>query len=131
MKGNSKHKSLDNIEKAILEGYLNDPKLAREELEAAGIDVDSLVAKGLDMVNQFKFQHKVEKNKSTLLPLFNRAKELLIAKILVNRNDALLLLSSMQSNVQYRNLDHFSDEELNEVLKDLDLIKLIEELEKK
>ena len=131
MKDKGKDKSLDNIENAMLRAYVNDPDHAREELDAAGFNVDSLVSEGLDIVNQYKFKQQVKNNREILEPLFKKAKELLAAKVKVNRPEALAILTTLQVKVQYRNLTNFSDDELNEVLKDVDLVKLIEELEKK
>jgi hypothetical protein len=131
MKDNGKNKTLDNIEKAMLESYLHDPNHAVEDLESAGFNVESLVSEGLDIINQYKFKLRVAENKSKLQSLLNKAKELFIAKAKVNRPEALAILSTLQAKVQYRNITEFSDDELNEVLKDVDLVKLIEELEKK
>jgi hypothetical protein len=130
MKDNSKYKSLDNIEKAMLESYLHDPNHAVEDLDAAGYNVNSLVAEGMDLINQYKFKQLVAGNKTSLTGLFDKAKALLTEKVKVNRSEALILLAKLQVKVQYRNIENFSDDELNEVLKDVDLVKLIEELEK-
>lgn len=130
MNDNGKNKTLNNIEKAMLEGYINDPGQAKEDLEAAGINVDTLVYEGMDIVNQYKFKQLASENKNKLQTLLVKAKELLAAKAKIDRSQALAILSGLQVKVQYRNIVNFSDEELNEVLKDVDIVKLIEELEK-
>lgn len=131
MKDKGRYKSLDNIEKGMLESYLHDPAHAVEDLETAGYDVNSMVAEGMDIINQYKFKQKVAKNKLTLNSLLSKAKVLLAEKAKVDRTKAISILSTLQVNVQYRNVSKFTDEELNEILKDVDLVKLIEELEKK
>ena len=125
------HKSLENIEKSLLEMYISNPDLAREELSAAGYDVDSLVNDGLSMIKQIQFKQKVAASKTHLQKLFNTAKGLLSEKLRINKDDALSILAQYQVKVQYRNISNFSEEELNNILKDVDLIKLIEDLEKK
>jgi hypothetical protein len=56
---------------------------------------------------------------------------MLSARAKTNRFEVLAILENLQVNVQYRNLTNFSEDELNDILKDVDVIKLIEELEKK
>jgi len=124
-------KSLENIEKSILEMYMHNPELSREELAAAGYDVTSIVNDGLALIKQHQFKQLVAENKNHLQNLFSKAKSLLIEKIKINKEDALNLLAQYQVKVQYRNITTFSENELNEILKDVDLIKLIEDLEKK
>jgi uncharacterized protein (DUF2252 family) len=123
-------KSLENIEKSILEMYMHNPELAREELAAAGYDINSLVNDGLALIKQHQFQQQVASNKKHLQSIVNKAKALLIEKINLNKEVALTLLAQYQVKVQYRNISTFSEEELNEILKDVDLVKLIEDLEK-
>jgi hypothetical protein len=130
MSDNIKNKSLENIEKGMLEAYINNPALAREELEAAGFNVNSLVDDGLALIKQYHFRKQVELNKANMGSLFAKAVGLLSAKAKINKPDALAILQKYQVNVQYRNLTNFSEEELNDILKDVDIIKLIEELEK-
>ncbi len=124
-------KSLENIEKSILEIYINNPELAREELADAGYDVNSLVNDGLAIIKQHQFKQQVASNKAHLQSLYTKAKDLLVAKIKISKEAALAILVQYQVKVQYRNISNFSEEELNEILKDVDLVKLIEDLEKK
>lgn len=131
MSGNTKNKSLENIEKGMLEAYINNPSLAREELEAAGFNVKSLVDDGLALIKHYQFKKQVEFNKANLQALFARAVTLLSDKAKLNKPEALAILQKYQAKVQYRNLTNFSEAELNDILKDVDLIKMIEELEKK
>ena len=130
MSDNAKNKPLENIEKGMLEAYINNPALAREELEAAGYNVNSLVSDGMDLIRQHQFKQQVASNKSNLQALFAKAKSMLTLKAKVNREEALVILNRCQAKVQYRNIKNFSDEELNDILKDIDIVKLIEELEK-
>lgn len=131
MSDNAKNKMLDNIEKGMLEAYINNPALAREELEAAGFNVNSLVTDGMDLIKQYQFKKQVEVNKNNLQSLFAKAVSTLSARAKTNRFEVLAILERLQVNVQYRNLTNFSEDELNDILKDVDIIKLIEEIEKK
>lgn len=124
-------KSLENIEKSILEMYINNPELAREELASAGYDVSLLVNEGLALIKQHQFKQQVASSKAYLQNLVVKAKNLLIEKIKISKEEALAILSQYQVKVQYRNISTFSEDELNEILKDVDLVKLIEDLEKK
>lgn len=123
-------KALENIEKSVLEMYINNPNLAREELSEAGYNVDSLVEDGLNLIKQIQFKQQVSQNKNHLQSLYEKAKQLLSIRINVNRDEALDILSRYQVKVQYRNINSFSEEELNNILKDVDIVKLIEDLEK-
>lgn len=124
-------KELENIEKSILQLYLHNPELAKEELAAAGINVESLLEEGMNIIKQRQFKIEVEKNRKNIHELFNKAKSLLNNLINRDREEALSILSTYQVKVQYRNLENFSEQELNDILRDVDLIKLVEELEKK
>jgi|APLak6261682215_1056145.scaffolds.fasta_scaffold15355_1 hypothetical protein len=126
-----KNKLFDNIEKGQLESYLNNPDLAKEELDNAGYNVDSLVFEGLNLIKQHQFKLQVAQNKNHLQELLIKAKNLLIEKAKVSKDEALNIIALYQVKVQYRNISSFSEEELNEILKDVDLIKLIEHLEHK
>jgi len=123
-------KALENIEKSVLEMYMSNPELAKEELATAGYDVDSLVTDGMTIIKQYKFKQQVASNKDNLMTLFTKAKSLLVDRININKEEALSILAKYQVKVQYRNIVNFSEEELNEILNDVDLIKLIEDLEK-
>lgn len=124
-------KELENIEKSILQLYLYNPELAKEELAAAGINLESLLDEGMSIIKQHQFKIEVEKNRKNIHELFSKAKSLLSNLINRDREEALSILATYQVRVQYRNLEKFSDQELNDILNDVDLIKLVEELEKK
>ncbi len=124
-------KTLDNIEKSVLEMYMHNPDLAKEELSEAGYDVDSLVSDGLNLIKQLQFKQQVSVNKNKMLSLYSKAKELLSKRIQVNREEALSILATYQVKVQYRNIVSFSEDELNNILNDVDIVKLIDELERK
>lgn len=114
-------RALENIEKSVLEMYINNPELAKEELSAAGYNVDSLVSDGLNLIKQLQFKKQVETKKNLLQDLFSKAKVLLTEKAKASREDALAIIAQYQVKVQYRNIDTFTDEELNDILKDVDI----------
>lgn len=111
--------------------YMNNPDLAREELSDAGYNVDSLVADGLIVIKQLQFKQQVSQNKGHLQSLYAKAKELLQNRLQTDREEALAILANYQVKVQYRNLTSFSEEELNAILRDVDIMDLIENLEAK
>ncbi len=124
-------KALENIEKSVLQMYMNNPALAREELSEAGYNVDSLVTDGLNLIKQLQFKQEVSQNKNHLQSLYAKAKELLANRIRTDREEALAILGNYQVKVQYRNLTSFSEDELNAILLDVDIVDLIESLEGK
>lgn len=126
-----KDKTLKNIENGLLESYLNNPDLAKEELEQAGYDVNSLVTDGLNLIKHHQFKFIAAQNKNHLQHLLVKAKKLLVQKASISKEEALSIITQYQVKVQYRNISSFSEEELNEILKDVDLVKLIEHLERK
>ena len=69
----------------MLEAYINNPSLAREELEAAGFNVNSFVSDGMDLVKQYQFKKQVEVNKNNLQSLFEKAVSILAARAKTNR----------------------------------------------
>jgi len=123
-------KALNNLEKTALEMYLNNPDLAKDELREAGYNVESLVNESLNLIKQLQFKQQVASKKNNLQSLYERAKELLSVRIQINKEEALRILSGYQTKVQYRNITSFSEEELNNILQDVDIVKLIEDLEK-
>lgn len=110
--------------------YLNNPDLAKDELKEAGYNVESLVNESLNLIKQLQFKQQVASKKNNLQSLYERAKELLSVRIQINKEEALRILSGYQTKVQYRNITSFSEEELNNILQDVDIVKLIEDLEK-
>ena len=124
-------KTLENIEKSVLEMYINNPSLAVEELSAAGYNVESLVGDGLSLIKQHQFKQQVAAKKNYLQSLIEKAKSMLIERAKsISREDALGIIAKNQVKVQYRNIENFTETELNEILKDVDIVKLIEHLEK-
>lgn len=123
-------KVLENIEKSVLEMYINNPELAAEELSSAGYNVNSLVNDGIDLIKQLQFKQQVKLNKNHLQTLLEKAKNMLIERAKTSKEEALNIIFQYQVKVQYRNIENFSEAELNEILKDVDIVKLIEHLEK-
>lgn len=123
-------KALENIEKSVLEMYINNPELAREELSAAGYNVDSLITDGINLIKQLQFKQQVNFNKNHLQSLLEKAKSMLMERAKTSKEEALNIIFQYQVKVQYRNIENFSETELNEILKDVDIVKLIEHLEK-
>lgn len=106
---------------------------AKEFLAELEIDVDTL---GMTGENEFKktmFLAGAKANQSHDLSLISKLKEKI--KESLERNAMLAekvlkdTLLERKASFQFRNLEKWSDEELREVLGDIDLTKLLEDLE--
>lgn len=121
---------LDNVELEILQkntGY------AKEFLEEEGLNTLEELKFAGEYMKKIKFLSKAVANKKQDLTLMEKA--LIHVKKAIDENinqttDVLVsLLKTKSPKLQYRKLENWSDDEIRDVLADVDLLKLMEELE--
>lgn len=122
---------LDNIELKMLQ---EDVEYAKQYLVDEGVDI----VKEQDFAKQFmkkvEFMTKALSNKNkdqSLLEIaFERVKEAIQENAQKTTDKLIALLQAKTPSVQYRKLDKWTDDEIRDVLADVDLVKLMEELDK-
>lgn len=106
---------------------------ATDFLMEQGIDVGKYVQRGVKSIRKAQFLKTAQANKHKDESLMEKALVLLRQKIeenLSKSSDVLIgLLKQNAPNVQFRSLDKLDDDEIREILSDVDLAKLMEELE--
>ncbi|WP_305981975.1 hypothetical protein [Roseivirga thermotolerans] len=111
----------------------DDLEMAREFLQEIGLRTDEIADEGIKEAKRIAFLAKANAQQTRDVSLLERASQKL--KEAMQRNSEavgkILLenLTSRQVSFQFRNLEKWSDEQMREVLNDLDLAKLIEELD--
>lgn len=117
------------------EAVSSNQETATDFLKKEGIDVNKYVASGIKEIRKSAFLRKAHANKERDENLMEKALVLLKQKIEENislTGDMLIgLLRQKAPNVQFRSLDKLDDEEIREILANVDLAKLMEELEKR
>jgi len=136
MKSNEKQKRrlFDKVDKTMFEVIRSDVNEAKEILTEAGMNADDEITAGLKTIKRLQFKAKAMMNQ--------QSDELLIEKALVKlraffeenldkSSEVLIaLLRQKAPSVQFRSLDKLGDDEIREILSEVDLAKLMEEIEK-
>ncbi len=124
--------SLDNVELELL--YKN-TEYAKEFLMEEGFAIEDELKYAESRIKKIRFLAQAISNKKEDQKLFEAAYARIKQAIAENAQKTtemlVALLQSKTPSVQYRKLENWSDEEIREVLADVDLVKLMEELEKK
>lgn len=117
------------------EAVSSNQETATDFLKKEGVDLNKYVASGIKAIRKSAFLRKAQENKERDESLMEKALVLLKQKIEENLSltgDMLIgLLRQKAPNVQFRSLDKLDDEEIREILSNVDLAKLMEELEKR
>jgi hypothetical protein len=112
----------------------SDEQMAHEFLEQMGINVDEESAYGLSVVNKTHFMAKAQLNKTRDASLISQLQSKIKESIEKNATLAGQILQntllSRKASVQFRNIEEWSEQEMREVLSDLDITKLMEDLDK-
>ncbi|MFA5297657.1 MAG: hypothetical protein WC389_05550 [Lutibacter sp.] len=129
---------MDKLKKVIDEGITqyhlsSDISSIREGLKDYGVNLDENSARQEKLIKQLKFKLKASINKEKYENLLDKAvnfyeialnkgldKPVVFFKQLINQN---------QVTFQYKNLDKLSTEEIKEIIKDQNLVEIIEMLE--
>lgn len=119
----------------LAEAVSSNQETATDFLKKEGVDLSKYVASGIKAIRKSAFLKKAQENKERDDSLMEKALVLLKQKIEENislTGDMLIgLLRQKAPNVQFRSLDKLDDEEIREILSNVDLAKLMEELEKR
>lgn len=117
------------------EAVSSNSEVATDFLTEEGIDVAKYVAEGVKSIRKAEFLKKAQANREKDENLMEKALLLLKQKIdenLTKSGEVLIgLLRQNAPNVQFRSLDKLDDAEIREILINVDLAKLMEELEEK
>jgi hypothetical protein len=123
---------LDSVELELL--YKN-TEYAKEFLIEEGFAIEDELKYAEARIKKIRFLAQAVSNKKEDQKLFEAAYLLIKQAITENAQKTtemlVALLQAKTPSVQYRKLENWSDEEIREVLADVDLVKLMEELEKK
>ena len=122
---------LDNVELELL--YQNDV-YAKQLLIDEGFDIAKEVEFAGQYIKKIRFLAIALVNKKQDQKLFEaaylRVKEAMQDNAQKTTEVLRLLLQSKTPSLQYRKLENWTDDEIREVLADIDLVKLMEEIEK-
>ncbi len=132
---NEKNKTiLDKMDHIELELLQNDVEYAKQFLQEEGFDVVEEQNYGNQYIKKIRFLTIAIVNKQQDDKLFERAYSRVKEAIKENAQkttDVLIsLLQAKTPSVHYRKLETWSDDEIRDVLADIDLIKLMETLDK-
>ena len=122
---------LDNVELELLQ---SDTEYAKQYLIEEGVDIAEEEEYATLYMKKIQFMAKALSNKKQDHTLLERALERVkkvIAENATQTSEALMvLLQKKTPSIQYRKLENWSDDEIRDVLADVDLVKLMEELDK-
>lgn len=115
------------------EAVSSNHETATDFLTNEGVDVSKYVTAGIKSIRKAEFLIKAQANKEKDESLMEKALVLLKQKIeenLTKSGEVLIgLLRQNAPNVQFRSLEKLDDDEIREILTDVNLAKLMEELE--
>ena len=122
-----------NFDKLSANVIIEDFDAAKEFLAELKIDADELSAQGANEFKKALFLAKAEANQTRDQSLLEKLRDKI--KESMERNATLTgeilkgVLVEKNASFQFRNLEKWSDEELRDVLGDIDLTKLMENLD--
>lgn len=124
----------NKIDKGITEFYLNsDIELIKKSLEEEGVDVAKESAEISNLLKRLKFTQNAIVTQENHQALLDRIVEKF--QDAINRNiekpiaTLINLVETKQMSVQFRNLDKLTPEEIKEIIKDKNLVDLMDELD--
>ena len=123
---------LDNIELVLLK---KDTEYAMQFLQEEGFDLEVESNFANQHMKKIKFMTQAGFNKaqdeSLLAIAFVKVKEAIQENVEKTADMLVELLHSKAPAFQFRKLENWTDEEIKNVLEDLDVVKLMEELDQK
>jgi len=133
MKKEHKARLLNNIHALSHNITDNDFDLNREYLEDLGVNVEELSTRGIKELKKISFLSKASINqrrdKSILEKIHAQVRESIKRNAELTGEVLRNALSERKASFQFRNIENLSEEELREVLGDIDMVKLLEDLE--
>jgi hypothetical protein len=122
---------LDDVELELLQ---KDTEYAQQYLKEEGVDTDEEKEFASQFMKKIQFMARAMSNKkqdNTLLEkALERVKKAIAENVLQTTEALMSLLQDKTPSVQYRKLENWTDDEIRDVLTDVDLVKLMEELDK-
>lgn len=133
MNKKSKTKLLEKFDDLSLNVTNDDVQMATEFLKELGIDTEEEAAFGLKEIQRTYFLAKAHQNQardtSLLQILRTRIKESFEKNASLTGQILQNALSQKRASFQFRNIENWSEDEMREVLSDIDLTKLLEDLD--
>lgn len=133
-------KSLKPLNEILINSFLNEIKednteLADDLLTELGYDIKEINTMAEKIYKRQSFKIKAEIQKQENEKLLEKATKLLKQSIHKNEERPLAYLKEMtQQNrfgMNYRNLDKLNHEEIKQIIKDMDLVELLDQLSDK
>lgn len=129
-----KNNFIKKIDEAIISQIIDgDSSTYDEILKEEGFDINDIENYALKNFRKHSFLLKGYINKQTDNDLLEKASALLQSAIEKNIDKPISYLKSLIANnqfqVQYRNLDNLGIDEIKEIIKDQNLLELLEQLE--
>jgi hypothetical protein len=125
---------LEYFDDITLSMISSDADEAKAFLQECGLNSDEEIQYGIKQVQKLQFLAKAQLNMKKDSELLEKAFNVLKISIQENTQKAghvlMDLLTSKRASLQYRNLEKWTDTEIRDVLNDIDLIDLLEKLEK-
>jgi len=129
----NKKTMLDHFDDITLKQIHSNVEASNEFLSSEGLQPDEEIKYGIQQIKKLQFLAKAKLNQSKNEKLLQIAFERLKFSLAKNadKTGTVLknLLQSKTPSVQYRKLKEWSDDEIREVLNDIDLVRLLEELD--
>lgn len=122
------------IDKGIIESHISgDIKDIRRSLSEYGVDLEENDQRKIKLIKQLKFKLKASINETRNSELLQRAVESFQDAIAKGLDKPIAYLNTLIKEnrvaVQYKNLDKLDEKEIKEIIKDQNLIEIIELLE--
>lgn len=134
MNNNEKDKILRAFDELFFESLRLNDEAARAYLSDEGVDLNAEAEYGKKVAKRIAFLMKANQQQEKDAGLLAKALELLREKFAENaeRTGQVLLhrLQTRRPLVQHRNLSEWSDEQIRAVLNDVDVVELMEALER-
>jgi hypothetical protein len=133
MNKKSKTKLLEKLDDLSLNVTNNDVQMATEFLKGLGIDADEEAAFGLKEIQRTYFLAKAHQNqardKSLLQILQTKIKESFEKNASLTGQILQNALGQNRASFQFRNIENWSEDEMRDVLSDIEITKLLEDLD--
>ncbi|HEY4785854.1 MAG TPA: hypothetical protein VIH57_07385 [Bacteroidales bacterium] len=133
----NKHKEsfFDKFDVTYEELLMSDVNAAKDFLTTEGLNLELETEAGNKLIRKFEFKLKAIHNRlrdeSLLEKAFAQLKEFIDKNRGLVTEELRTLLHEVAPAYQFRNLEKLDDEEIRELLSEIDLVKLLEELDKK
>ena len=122
-----------NLDKLSANIIIEDYDAAKEHLAELEIDADELAPKGVNKFKKIQFLAKAKVNQAQDLSLLEKLRGKIKESFEQNATLAGEILrnalTEKKASFQFRKLEEWSDDQVREILADIDLAKLLEDLE--